>query len=136
MKKIDRRKALKNLSIGLGGATILSNPLSGFAKTVTNSNPIPSKVIGNISIENPVTVITLGAGSRGNVYGNYGIQFPKELNVIGVAEPISIRNERYSKKHNITKKIDLIHGSKFLIDLNSLMQLLFLPQIIYIMAHA
>ena len=67
MKKIDRRKALKNLSIGLGGATILSNPLSGFAKTVTNSNPIPSKVIGNISIENPVTVITLGAGSRGNV---------------------------------------------------------------------
>ena len=104
MKKIDRRKALKNLSIGLGGATILSNPLSGFAKTVTNSNPIPSKVIGNISIENPVTVITLGAGSRGNVYGNYGIQFPKELNVIGVAEPISIRNERYSKKHNITKK--------------------------------
>ena len=101
MKKIDRRKALKNLSIGLGGATILSNPLSGLANTVTNSNTIPSKTIGNLSIENPVTVITLGAGSRGNVYGNYGVQFPKELDVVGVAEPIKIRNERYSKKHNI-----------------------------------
>jgi predicted dehydrogenase len=104
MKKIDRRKALKNLSIGLGGATILSNPLSGLANTITNSNTIPSKKIGNLSIENPVTVITLGAGSRGNVYGNYGIQFPKELDVIGVAEPISIRNERYAIKHNIAEK--------------------------------
>ena len=101
MKKIDRRKALKNLSIGLSGATILSNPLSGLANTATNSNTIPSKTIGNLSIENPVTVITLGAGSRGNVYGNYGVQFPKELDVVGVAEPILIRNERYSKKHNI-----------------------------------
>ena len=101
MKKIDRRKALKNLSIGLGGATILSNPLSGLANMATNSNTIPLKTIGNLSIENPVTVITLGAGSRGNVYGNYGVQFPKELDVVGVAEPIKIRNERYSKKHNI-----------------------------------
>ena len=46
MKKIDRRKALKNLSIGLSGATILSNPLSGLANTATNSNTIPSKTIG------------------------------------------------------------------------------------------
>jgi len=35
------------------------------------------------------------------VYGNYGIQFFKELNIVGVAEPIPIRNEHYSKKHNI-----------------------------------
>jgi hypothetical protein len=82
MKKIDRRKALKNLSIGLGGTTLLSNPLSGFANISTNSNPIPSKTVGNPSIKNPVTVITLGAGSRGNVYGNYGVQFPKELNIV------------------------------------------------------
>ena len=101
MKKIDRRKAIKNLTIGLGGATLLSTPLSGFAHTETNSKTIPSKEIGNPGIKNPVTAITLGAGGRGNVYGNYGLQFPKELNIIGVAEPIAIRNKRYAKKHTI-----------------------------------
>ena len=35
------------------------------------------------------------------MYGNYGLQFPKELNIIGVAEPIAIRNKRYAKKHTI-----------------------------------
>ena len=101
MKKINRRKALKNLSIGIGGSTLLSNPLKVFANTKTKSNTIPSKKIGNLSVKNPVSAITLGAGNRGNVYGNYGIQFPKELDIVGVAEPISIRNERYKKKHNI-----------------------------------
>lgn len=36
MKKINRRKALKNLSIGIGGSTLLSNPLRAFANTKTN----------------------------------------------------------------------------------------------------
>jgi len=104
MKKIDRRKAIKNLTMGLGGATLLSTPLSGFAHTETNSKTIPSKEIGNPGIKNPVTAITLGAGGRGNVYGNYGLQFPKELNIIGVAEPIAIRNKRYAEKHTIVDK--------------------------------
>ncbi|MBP8238389.1 MAG: Gfo/Idh/MocA family oxidoreductase [Saprospiraceae bacterium] len=48
-----------------------------------------------------ITAITLGAGSRGNVYGNYALKHPDELDIIGVAEPIPLRNERYSKNHNI-----------------------------------
>ena len=104
MKKIDRRKAIKSLTMGLGGATLLSTPLSGFANTETNSKTIPSREYGNPGIKNPVTAITLGAGNRGNVYGNYGLQFPKELNIIGVAEPIAIRNKRYAEKHTIVDK--------------------------------
>lgn len=49
----------------------------------------------------PVTAITLGAGSRGNVYGNYAVKYPEQLDIIGVAEPIAIRNQRYADKHNI-----------------------------------
>jgi len=104
MKKIDRRKAIKSLTMGLGGATLLSTPLSGFANTETNSKTIPSREFGNSGIKNPVTAITLGAGGRGNVYGNYGLQFAKELNIIGVAEPIAIRNKRYAEKHTIVDK--------------------------------
>jgi predicted dehydrogenase len=49
----------------------------------------------------PVTAITLGAGNRGNVYGNYAVQYPEQLDIVGVAEPIPLRNERYAKKHSI-----------------------------------
>ena len=54
--------------------------------------------------EKAITAITLGAGNRGNVYGDYAWKNPDEINIVGVAEPISIRQERYAKKHNIKKK--------------------------------
>ncbi len=91
-----RRDALKALSLAAA-----SFPLSSWAtnengeKIILPDNPLhkrPAK---------PVTAITLGAGSRGNVYGNYAVQYPDQLDIIGVAEPIAIRNERYTKKHNI-----------------------------------
>jgi predicted dehydrogenase len=49
-----------------------------------------------------VTAITLGAGARGNVYGNYAAAYPQQLDIVGVAEPIPIRQERYSQKHGIS----------------------------------
>jgi hypothetical protein len=52
-------------------------------------------------LSKPLTAITLGAGSRGNVYGDYSIEYPDQLDIVGVAEPIPFRNERYTKKHNI-----------------------------------
>jgi predicted dehydrogenase len=48
-----------------------------------------------------VTAITLGAGNRGSVYGDFAIKFPDQLDIIGVAEPVAFRNDSYSKKHNI-----------------------------------
>ncbi len=91
-----RRDALKAL-----GLSAISLPLTSWAinekgeKILLPDNPLhkaPAK---------PVTAITLGAGSRGNVYGNYGVKYPEQLDIVGVAEPIALRNERYAKKHNI-----------------------------------
>jgi predicted dehydrogenase len=104
MKKIDRRKAIRSIAIGMGSIPLMSNSLISLADTSGKEKEIPVKAHGNLDIEKPVTAITLGAGSRGNVYGNYGVQFSNELNIVGVAEPISIRNERYSKRHNISKE--------------------------------
>jgi hypothetical protein len=61
-------------------------------------NPLHKK------LDKPVTAITLGAGSRGNVYGNFAVQYPAQLKIVGVAEPIAIRNERYATKHKIDAK--------------------------------
>ena len=102
-KKITRKKALKNILAAIG-TPILASPLLSFTDHAEIGKPAPIRPIGNSDIKDPITAITIGAGSRGNVYGNYAAKFPNELNIIGVAEPIEIRNDRYAKKHNITKK--------------------------------
>lgn len=51
--------------------------------------------------EKPITAITLGAGNRGNVYGNYATAYPHHISIVGVAEPITLRNQRYARQHNI-----------------------------------
>ncbi len=101
MKKINRRRVLKNLALGIGAIPLTSSSLSHLAKSNIEIKQVYAKELGNSDIKKPVTAITLGAGARGNVYGNYAISFPNELDIIGVAEPINIRNDRYSKKHNI-----------------------------------
>lgn len=91
-----RRDALKALSIAAA-----SLPLSSWAtnekgeKIILPDNPL------HRPLKKPVTAITCGAGARGNVYGNYAVQYPGQLDIVGVAEPIPLRIERYSKKHNI-----------------------------------
>lgn len=91
-----RRNAIKALSLAAA-----SFPLSSWARNekgeriILPDNPLHRKP------DRPITAITLGAGSRGNVYGNYAVQYPDQLDIVGVAEPIPIRNERYSRKHNI-----------------------------------
>lgn len=95
-KQWSRREALKALGISIGTTAI---PFSSWA-TDENKIPIllPEK---DILLDKPITAITCGAGSRGNVYGNYSVQYPEQLDIVGVAEPIAIRNERYTKKHAI-----------------------------------
>lgn len=94
-----RRELLKTLGAAAGASL-----LSGFVP----SEDTPFGLLP-LEKENPlykkpakaVTVITIGAGNRGNVYGNYALEFPDEMDVVGVAEPIPVRNERYAQKHKI-----------------------------------
>ena len=99
--RLSRRSILKLFGITVGGTFF---PFSLWAKN-ENGEPIilPNNPLHQ-PLAKPVTAITLGAGSRGNVYGNYSIEYPEQLDIVGVAEPIAIRNERYSKKHNISEQ--------------------------------
>lgn len=93
--KWTRRDALR--ALGLTAGSVL--PFSSWAKTESGL-PIllPEE---KILLDKPITAVTLGAGNRGNVYGGYSLQYADQLDIIGVAEPIALRNERYAKKHNI-----------------------------------
>lgn len=98
---ISRRQLLKTLGAATG--TML---LGGFPDGLDSRTPL-SYFDDNPYYKKPpqpVRAITLGAGNRGNVYGNFAVEFPDELDIIGVAEPIPLRNERYTKKHNIPEE--------------------------------
>ncbi len=100
MSEINRRDLIKTLGLSL---------VSGLALTsaVHSENELTAETEqffrSDLQLDKPVTAITLGAGARGNVYGNYAVSYPKNLDIVGVAEPIKIRNERYTKKHNIAE---------------------------------
>lgn len=91
-----RRKLLKSLSMGA-----VAVPLISHAHSDSNSKHVIENQNEMLSLDKPVTAITIGAGARGNVYGSYAVKNPTYLDIIGVAEPIELRNERYASKHNI-----------------------------------
>ncbi|HRD58307.1 MAG TPA: Gfo/Idh/MocA family oxidoreductase [Ferruginibacter sp.] len=94
-KKLSRRDALKLLSFSAGAIL----PASSWAMN-EDHHPILLPEI-DLNLDKPITAIVCGAGARGNLYGNYAIQYAQQLDIVGVAEPIPIRNERYAVKHNI-----------------------------------
>ncbi len=92
-----RREMLRILGLTAAGAMLPSHLVSNHFWI----EPLILPETPAFTPDKPVTAITLGAGARGNTYGNYAVQFPDQLKIVGVAEPIPIRNERYAKKHNI-----------------------------------
>lgn len=93
---ISRREALQKLGLGIGSLAL------GHASLQCDGWERKSKIEERPwSAEGPITAITLGAGNRGNVYGNYAIRYPEQLKIVGVAEPIEIRRERYQGAHAI-----------------------------------
>ncbi len=97
---ISRRQLLKTLSAATGTAL-----LGGFPKGLDSRIPYLGQAEHPLfrAPDKPITAITLGAGARGNVYGDYAVEYPGELDIVGVAEPKALRNERYSHKHNIAE---------------------------------
>lgn len=99
-ERVDRRTAFKRMGLLAAGLPLLPDVLErrfgDLRRRVSDPgylDPAPPR--------KPVRAITLGAGARGNVYGNYAVRFPDELDIVGVAEPIPIRNDRYAARHAI-----------------------------------
>jgi predicted dehydrogenase len=96
--KFSRRDALRLLGLSAGAAALPASVLA------TNEHGQPILLPEHTDykkLDKPVTAIVCGAGNRGNVYGNYAIAYPDKLDIVGVAEPVAIRNERYTNKHAI-----------------------------------
>jgi Predicted dehydrogenases and related proteins len=95
-KNVTRRQAIKQMSLAAGTAF----PFNNYPFVPA---PLPDVFIPEAP-EKPITAITLGAGNRGNVYGNYATAYPHHIAIVGVAEPIALRNQRYAQQHAIPEK--------------------------------
>ncbi len=92
-EKVSRREALIRLGIVAGGAV---------AYTALNKQVWAAEYKDSINnFDHPLTAITLGAGNRGTLYGDYATLYPQDLKIVGVAEPIVERNDFHAKTHNI-----------------------------------
>jgi len=94
MEKISRREALIRLGIVAGGAAVLTAP-NNRAWSASYKDSVNN-------FDQPLTAITLGAGNRGTVYGDYSAEYPGDLDIVGVAEPIQERNDLHAKTHDIS----------------------------------
>ena len=94
-----RRNALRALGLSLGAAA--TTPLFGFDEL---GRELAQPTFGEFKPTRPVTLVTLGAGNRGNVYGDFAKAYPEQLKVVGAAEPIDVRRARYASKHDIPKE--------------------------------
>lgn len=94
--KMSRKEILKLL--GFGAMTF---PFHSLARNEKGESIILPDELLPAEMEKPVTAIVIGAGNRGNVYGNFALQYPDQLDIVGVAEPIPLRNELHAVKHGI-----------------------------------
>ncbi|MCF6270845.1 MAG: Gfo/Idh/MocA family oxidoreductase [Melioribacteraceae bacterium] len=98
---ISRRNALK-----LGGIVAIGTPFISKGLTLFDN---PQTEVGiptdprHVKIKKPLTAIVIGAGNRGNAYPLYSKEYPEQLKIVGVAEPIGFKRERFAEKYNIPK---------------------------------
>lgn len=48
-----------------------------------------------------VTAIVLGASGRGKLYGDYSLEHPEDLKIVGIAELVDLRRNMYGDKYHV-----------------------------------
>jgi predicted dehydrogenase len=95
---LSRRASLKTMGLLLGGTFF---PYAADARDEAGGPIVLPDADSLYTPPRPVTAITLGAGARGNTYGGFARAYPDQVKIVGVAEPIPIRNARYAAAHAI-----------------------------------
>lgn len=96
---MNRRNLLKTISFTIGASVISTEVISSLSENsfIYKGRKNPQ----HKPLKKAVTAITIGCGGRGTVYGRYALNFPEDLDIIGIAEPNKFRNERYAATHQV-----------------------------------
>ena len=108
---MDRKEFLKRMGLIMAGAVALDLDAKASTVQALSEGEIPDiaadKYIGtklkslDAGLNKPVTVMVIGAGSRGTTYSRYAEKFPNSMKVVAVADLNAHRRSRMANKHNI-----------------------------------
>ena len=105
---MDRLEFLKRLGVLTVGASLMGSGVSAMAAEaeeipeIAADKKIKTKMPDmDAGLAKPVTVMIIGAGSRGRTYARYAEKFPQSMKVVGVADLNPNRRKAMAKKHNI-----------------------------------
>ena len=85
-------------------ASIAAEPLSSAdGADDTEKIDIPVKSL-KADVSRPVSVIIIGAGSRGQTYARYAGKFPEAMQVVGVSDTNALRRNTVAKRYKIQKE--------------------------------
>lgn len=96
IRGMKRRDAIKAFGLAAMGTALAPDFLLG-KRPVTESAQLSEKPFTG----KPVTCIILGAGNRGNTYAAWSRLHPDQMKVVGVAEPIPSRQEKFAHMYEI-----------------------------------
>ena len=113
---MDRLEFLKRLGVLTVGASLMGSGVSAMAAEaedipeIASDKKIKTKMPEmDAGLSKPVTVMVIGAGSRGRTYARYAEKFPNSMKVVGVADLNPHRREQMAKKHNIPAENQFAH---------------------------
>lgn len=100
---MDRLEFLKRLGVLTVGASLMGSGVSAMAADaedipeIAADEKIKTKMPDmDAGLAKPVTVMVIGAGSRGRTYARYAEKFPQSMKVVGVADLNPNRRDRKS----------------------------------------
>ena len=102
-KNISRRDALKTIGLTSLAATTIMDYTFGANKNVIELKPEVNNP-KHKDFDKPLTCIIIGAGNRGWGYSRYASNYPGEMTLVGIAEPVKIRQDKFKAEHNLEEK--------------------------------
>lgn len=112
---MNRKEFLKRLGVLTVGATLVGVDVK--AMTAGSESPEPAAVPDKgdekidlpvkslkAEVDKPISVIIIGAGSRGKTYARYSGKFPDAMKVVGVSDTNAFRRDSMGKQYGIPKE--------------------------------
>ena len=113
---MDRLEFLKRLGVLTLGASLMGSGVRAMAAEaeeipeIASDKKIKTKMPEmDAGLSKPVTVMIIGAGSRGRTYARYAEKFPNSMKVVGVADLNPHRRKQMAKNHNIPAENQFAH---------------------------
>ena len=116
---MDRKEFFKRMGLMMAGAVAMNIDSKAQAMMALSEGEIPdiaseAKIKTKMpemdaKLDKPVTVMVIGAGSRGRTYARYAEKFPGSMKVVGVADLNPNRRSAMAKKHGIPKENQFAH---------------------------